>query len=334
MIRVGINGFGRIGRLAFREIITSTDFDIVAINTPSDAESVAYLMKYDSVHRSFHPEAIKVDGSDIVIKDKKRIKTYQFRDPEEIPWKELDIDIVLECSGHFTTKEDLEKHLKAGAKKVLLSAPAKGDVKTIIYGVNDNDLNKDDKIISASSCTTNCLVPILKVMNDKYGIKKGYMTTVHAYTSDQNILDNSHKKGIYSRRGRAGAENIVPTSSGATSSVALILPELAGKVGGMSLRVPSPNGSVVDLTLELSKEVTKEEINKAFKSIDGEIIKYSEDPLVSTDIIGYKEAAIFDSLSTEVLKTNNGELVKLLIWYDNEVGYTNQMLRIAKKSFE
>ena len=334
MIRVAINGFGRIGRIAFREIITSTEFDIVAINTPSDVETVAHLMKYDSVHRTFHPDAIAVEGTDVVIKGKKRIKTSQFRDPEEAPWKELNIDLVLECSGHFTTKEELSKHLKAGAKKVLLSAPAKDEVKTIVYGVNDDIIANEDNIISASSCTTNCLVPVLKIMNDNLGIKKGFMTTVHAYTTDQNILDNSHKKGINSRRGRAGAENIVPTSSGATSSVGLILPELKGKIGGMSLRVPTPNGSVVDLTLELKKVVTKDEINNVFKNNSNEVVKYTEDPLVSSDIIGYEEGAIFDSLSTEVLETEDGQLVKLLIWYDNEVGYTNQMLRVAKKMFE
>ncbi len=334
MIRVAINGFGRIGKIAFREIIVSKDFDIVAINTPSDAETIAHMIKYDSVHRTFHPDAISVEGTDIVIKGIKRIKTSSFRDPEEIPWKDLDIDIVLECSGQFTTYEDLSKHIKAGAKKVLLSAPAKDEVKTIIYGVNQNLLNNEDIVVSASSCTTNCLVPVLKLLNDNIGIKKGYMTTVHAYTMDQNLLDGSHKKGINSRRGRAGAENIVPTSTGAKKSVDLILPELKGKIGGISLRVPTANGSVVDLTMELNKNVTKEEVNNLFKNNNSEIICYTEDPLVSSDVIGSKEASIFDALSTEVLKTDNGELVKLIIWYDNEVGYTNQMLRVAKEMFK
>jgi len=225
MIRVAINGFGRIGRLAFREILTGTDFDIVAINSTKDAEQLSYLAKYDTVHRTFHEDLIGFDGNDIVISNKKRIKVISEKDPSNLPWKELNIDLVLECTGKFTDLEGARKHIEAGAKKVLISAPGKGEMKTIVYGVNDSILDGNEEIVSASSCTTNCLAPLLKIINDNFGIEKGFMTTVHAFTSDQNVLDGSHSKGIYSRRCRAASENIVPTSTGAASSIGLVIPD-------------------------------------------------------------------------------------------------------------
>ena len=258
MIKVAINGFGRIGRLAFREIILGNDFDIVAINDLTNAEDLAYLLKYDTNHRSFHEDKIDFEGNEIVINNRKRVKVYSETDPERLPWHELNVDVVLECTGAFTSKEGAEKHIKAGAKKVIISAPGKGDMKTIVYNVNDGDLDGSEEIISAASCTTNCLAPVLKVLEDNLGIKRGFMTTVHAYTNDQATLDIPHKKGILSRRGRACAANIVPTSTGAASAIGKVIPALDGKLDGNALRVPVPDGSVVDVTLELAKETSVE----------------------------------------------------------------------------
>ena len=262
MIKVAINGFGRIGRLAFREIITGNDFDIVAINDLTNAEDLAYLLKYDTNHRSFHEDKISFEGDEIVINNRKRVRVFSEKDPENLPWKDLKIDVVLECTGAFTDKEGAEKHIKAGAKKVIISAPGKGDMKTIVYNVNDSILDGSETIISAASCTTNCLAPVLKVIEDNFGIKKGFMTTVHAYTNDQATLDIPHKKGIKSRRGRACAANIIPTSTGAASAIGKVIPTLDGKLDGNALRVPVPDGSVVDVTLELNKKTSVEEINE------------------------------------------------------------------------
>ena len=334
MIKVAINGFGRIGRLAFREIITGNDFDIVAINDLTNAEDLAYLLKYDTNHRSFHEDKISFEGDEIVINNRKRVRVFSEKDPENLPWKDLKIDVVLECTGAFTDKEGAEKHIKAGAKKVIISAPGKGDMKTIVYNVNDSILDGTETIISAASCTTNCLAPVLKVIEDNFGIKKGFMTTVHAYTNDQATLDIPHKKGIKSRRGRACAANIIPTSTGAASAIGKVIPTLDGKLDGNALRVPVPDGSVVDVTLELNKKTSVEEINELFEKNQNDTLKITMDPVVSSDVIGKKIGALVDGLSTQVLDTEEGQLVKALAWYDNEMGYTSQMMRTAKKLME
>ncbi len=334
MIKVAINGFGRIGRLAFRQIVTQTDFDIVAINDLTSAEDLAYLVKYDTVHGSFHEDEIKAEGNEIVVAGVKKIKVFSETDPANLPWGELGIDLVLECTGKFTAKEDAMKHITAGAKKVLISAPGKGEMKTVVYGVNDNVLSNEDVIVSAASCTTNCLAPVLNILQKNIGIKKGFMTTVHAYTNDQATLDIAHKKGIKSRRGRACAQNIVPSSTGAAKAIGLVIPELLGKLDGNALRVPTADGSVVDLTLELSRNTSVEEINKLFQDNQSETIKFTMDPIVSSDCLGKKVGAIVDGLSTSIVEADGTQLVKVLAWYDNEYGYTAQMLRTAKKMFQ
>lgn len=334
MIKVAINGFGRIGRLAFRQIVTQTDFDIVAINDLASAEDLAYLVKYDTVHGSFHEDEIKAEGNEIVVAGVKRIKVFSETDPANLPWGELGIDLVLECTGKFTAKEDAMKHITAGAKKVLISAPGKGEMKTVVYGVNDNVLSNEDVIVSAASCTTNCLAPVLNILQKNIGIKKGFMTTVHAYTNDQATLDIAHKKGIKSRRGRACAQNIVPSSTGAAKAIGLVIPELLGKLDGNALRVPTADGSVVDLTLELNRNTSVEEINKLFQDNQNETIKFTMDPIVSSDCLGKKVGAIVDGLSTSIVEAEGTQLVKVLAWYDNEYGYTAQMLRTAKKMFQ
>lgn len=334
MIKVAINGFGRIGRLAFRQIVTQTDFDIVAINDLTSAEDLAYLVKYDTVHGSFHEDEIKAEGNEIVVAGVKRIKVFSETDPANLPWGELGVDLVLECTGKFTQKEDAMKHITAGAKKVLISAPGKGEMKTVVYGVNDNVLSNEDVIVSAASCTTNCLAPVLNILQKNIGIKKGFMTTVHAYTNDQATLDIAHKKGIKSRRGRACAQNIVPSSTGAAKAIGLVIPELLGKLDGNALRVPTADGSVVDLTLELSRNTSVEEINKLFQDNQNETIKFTMDPIVSSDCLGKKVGAIVDGLSTSIVEAEGAQLVKVLAWYDNEYGYTAQMLRTAKKMFQ
>lgn len=334
MIKVAINGFGRIGRLAFRQIVTQADFDIVAINDLTSAEDLAYLVKYDTVHRSFHEDDITFEDNEIVIAGQKRIKVYAETDPANLPWKELDVDLVLECTGKFTSYEDAGKHITAGAKKVLISAPGKGLMKTIVYNVNDNELNSNDTIVSGASCTTNCLAPVLKVLNDAIGIKKGYMTTVHAYTNDQATLDIAHKKGIKARRGRACGANIVPASTGAARAIGLVIPSLKNKLDGMAFRVPVTDGSVVDVTLEMNKNTSVEEINDILKNSQNETLKFTMDPVVSSDVVGKKYGALVDGLSTSIVESDGTQLVKVVAWYDNEYGYTAQMLRTAKKMFE
>ena len=331
MIKVAINGFGRIGRLAFREMITGSDFDVVAINDLTDAEQLAYLLKYDTNHRSFHEDMISHDEDEIIINNRKRIKVYCEKDPINLPWGELGVDVVLECTGLFTKKEDAEKHIQAGAKKVIISAPAKGDLKTIVYNVNSNTLDGTETIISAASCTTNCLAPVLKVLEDNIGIVKGFMTTVHAYTNDQATLDVPHKKGIMARRGRACAMNIIPASTGAASAIGLVIPSIAGKLDGNAFRVPVSDGSVIDVTLELKRNTTAEEINTLFTNNQNETLKITMDPVVSSDILGKKTGALVDGLSTSVLDTEGKQLVKIVAWYDNEMGYTAQMMRTAKE---
>jgi len=334
MIKVAINGFGRIGRLAFREMITTTDFDIVAINDLTSAEDLAYLLKYDTNHRAFHEEAISFDGDEIVINNKKRIKVYSEKDPLNLPWQNLGIDLVLECTGLFTKVEDAKKHIEAGAKKVIISAPAKGDCKTIVYNVNNNILNGTETVVSAASCTTNCLAPVLKIINDNIGIEKGFMSTVHAYTNDQATLDIAHKKGIKARRGRACAQNIVPASTGAASAIGLVIPELLNKLDGNAYRVPVSDGSLIDVVLELKRNTTVEEVNNLFVNNQNETLKITFDPIVSSDILGKKVGATVDGLVTNIIEVNGKQLVKVVAWYDNEMGYTSQMLRTAKCMFK
>ena len=328
MIKVAINGFGRIGRLVYRIMENDPEFDVVAINDLTDAEQLAYLLKYDTSHRRYE-ETVSFEGSNLIV-DGKTVKVYSETDPANLPWKDLDVDIVFECTGHFTDKDKAYAHINAGAKKVIISAPAKGDLKTIVYNVNEKTLDGTEQIISAASCTTNCLAPVLRIMDYYFKIKKGYMTTVHAYTNDQATLDIPHKKGILARRGRAAAANIVPTSTGAASAIGEVLPNLKGKLDGTALRVPVTDGSVVDLTLELEKHTTVEEINKAFEINQTETIAITNDPVVSSDIIGTTYGALVDANLTSIVEVDNTQLVKVVAWYDNEFGYSSQMVRLAK----
>ena len=334
MIRVAINGFGRIGRLAFREMITGVNFDVVAINDLSSAEELAYLLKYDTNHRRFYEDLIGNVDNNLVINNQKYIPVFNETDPENLPWESLDVDLVLECTGHFTSLEGAQKHIKAGAKKVLISAPGKGDMKTIVYGVNDNILDGSETIISAASCTTNCLAPVLKVIDDNFGIKMGFMSTIHAYTNDQVTLDVAHKKGIKERRGRACAQNIVPTSTGAAKAIDKVLPALKDKLNGVAYRVPVSDGSMIDLTLWLEKNVTKELINDTLRNNKSICLKTTKDPIVSSDVIGMKIASLVDESLTQVIKTEDQELVKIVSWYDNEMGYTHQMMNTAYALFK
>ena len=334
MIRVAINGFGRIGRLAFREMITGVNFDVVAINDLSSAEELAYLLKYDTNHRRFYEDLIGNVDNNLVINNQKYIPVFNETDPENLPWESLDVDLVLECTGHFTSLEGAQKHIKAGAKKVLISAPGKGDMKTIVYGVNDNILDGSETVISAASCTTNCLAPVLKVIDANFGIKMGFMSTIHAYTNDQVTLDVAHKKGIKERRGRACAQNIVPTSTGAAKAIDKVLPALKDKLSGVAYRVPVSDGSMIDLTLYLEKSVTKELINDTLRNNESVCLKTTKDPIVSSDVIGMKVASLVDESLTQVIKTEDQELVKIVSWYDNEMGYTHQMMNTAYALFK
>ncbi len=325
-IRVAINGFGRIGRLSFRVLLGKENVEVVAINDLTDNKTLAHLLKYDSVHGKFDgtvdfsDEAITVNGS--------AIQTYAEPDPAKLPWKDLNIDVVLESTGRFVTPEGAGKHLEAGAKKVVISAPAKGDVKTVVLGVNDDSMTGEEKILSNASCTTNCLAPMAKVLDDAFGIEKGYITTVHAYTADQRIQDAPHRD---LRRARAAAYSIVPTSTGAAKAVGLVLPHLAGKLDGCAMRVPIPDGSLTDFTVILKKEVTAEEVNAAMKAAaEGPmkgVLAFEEDPIVSIDIVGNPHSCIFDSGLTSA----NGTLVKVVGWYDNEYGYSNRAADLITK---
>lgn len=329
-IKVAINGFGRIGRLAFRLMFGNPKFDVVAINDLTDAEQLAYLLKYDTAQGNYKTNAVSFKEGAIIV-DGKEIKVLSQKDPALLPWKENAVDVVLECTGFFTDKEKASAHITAGAKKVVISAPAKGDLKTIVYNVNDSILDGSEDIISGASCTTNCLAPIAKVLDDNFGIVRGFMTTVHAYTNDQATLDIPHKKGIYARRGRAAAANIIPSSTGAAVAVGLVLPQLKGKLDGTALRVPTVTGSIVDLTVELSKPVTKELINEAVKNSQNESLYYCPDPIVSSDVIGTSFASIFDPYCTQVVDVDGKQLVKVMSWYDNEMSYTSQLVRTVAK---
>ena len=315
MIKVAINGFGRIGRLAFRLMEEDEDYEVVAINDLTDAETLAYLLKYDTNHRNYRIDEIKNEDDCIIVGDRK-IKVYAEKNPEDLPWKELDIDVVFECTGLFTSLEKASAHIEAGAKKVIISAPAKGDLKTIVYNVNHEILTGEEKVISAASCTTNCLAPVVDILDKKFGIEKGYMTTVHAYTNDQATLDVPHKKGIKARRGRACAANIVPASTGAASAIGKVCPNLSGKLEGMAMRVPVPTGSVIDLVLELKKNTTVEEINENLKNAQNETLQYTTDPIVSSDIIGRRCGSLVDGLSTNILEVNGKQLIKVIAWND------------------
>lgn len=328
-MKIAINGFGRIGRLVYRLMEEDDFFDVVAINDLSSSEELAYLLKYDSTHRNYDKE-VTYDDDGIIVNGKKT-RIYAEADPSLLPWRELGVDLVFECSGRFTDLDSAMLHIKAGAKKVIVSAPCKGDVKTIVYNVNDDIIDNDDKVISAASCTTNCLAPALKVLDDNFGIARGFMTTVHAYTNDQATLDVPHKKGIKARRGRACAINIVPTSTGAAKAIGKVIPSLDGKLAGGALRVPVQDGSLVDLSLELLEKVTEEEVNSMFLNNVNDTLKATYDPIVSSDIIGNKCGSLVDLSLTKVLESDGKQMVKVVAWYDNEMGYSMQMVRTAKR---
>ena len=332
MIKIAINGFGRIGRLCFRETFGSGDFEIVAINDLTDAHTLAHLLKYDTAQKKYEGHTITNTDNSIIV-DGKEIKIYKEKEPSNLPWKDLDVDVVFECTGFFVKKEDAMAHINAGAKKVIISAPAKGDVKTIVYGVNEEILDGSEQIISAASCTTNCLAPLAKVINDNFKIKYATMTTIHAYTNDQNTLDAPHRKGDL-RRARAAASNIVPNSTGAAKAIGLVIPELDGKLDGSAQRVPVITGSLVELVCVLDKKVTKEEINETMKKNANDTLGYTEDEIVSSDVIGMKIASLVDESLTQVIKTEDQELVKIVSWYDNEMGYTHQMMNTAYALFK
>ena len=330
MVKIAINGLGRIGRCVLRAVFEENiqGIEVVAVNGPAEIEQHVHLLQYDSTHGRF-PFPITHDGSNIIINDKK-IPLIREKDLEKIDWAKFGVDVVLECTGKFTKREDLQKHITAGAKKVILSAPAKtDDVKTIVFGVNHHILEKSDTIISIGSCTTNCLAPVAKALNDTIGIKKGFMTTIHSYTGDQNILDSSHKGDI--RRARSAACSMVPTSTGAAKAIGLVLPELKGKLDGSAIRVPTPNVSVVDLTFEANRDTTKEEVLEAIKfaaenSMKG-VLRFETSPLVSIDFNHTPESSIFDALETKVI---GGNMVRILSWYDNEWGFSCRMLDVSK----
>ncbi|MBO7490369.1 MAG: type I glyceraldehyde-3-phosphate dehydrogenase [Bacteroidales bacterium] len=330
MAKVAINGFGRIGRMSFRAMLAHPELEIVAINDLTSADTLAYLFKYDSVHDNFDGE-VHAEGEYLVVNGKK-VRIYAERDPQALPWGELGVDIVVESTGLFKKREQMMKHINAGAKKVILTVPAgkADDVDaTVVMGVNDNVLTKEMQLVSNASCTTNCLAPVAKVLNDKFGIKRGLMNTIHSYTNDQKILDQPHSD---LRRARAAAVSIIPTSSGAAKAVGLVIPELKGKLDGFAMRVPTPDGSVVDLTAEMNCNVTKEEINAAIKeAAEGKmkgVLQYVDEPIVSVDIIDNTHSSIFDSLLTQVM---DGNFVKVVSWYDNEKGYSTRVGDLAAK---
>ena len=329
MKKIAINGFGRIGRIVFRIIEERDDMEVVAINDLSSPEELAYLLKYDTNHRRYEKQ-VTYDEEHIIV-DNKKIKIYKELDPINLPWKELEIDTVLECTGKFTSKDKAMAHIQAGAKKVLISAPAKGDMKTVVYNVNHHILADEDCIVSAASCTTNCLAPVLRVLDDNFGVVKGNMTTIHAYTNDQVTLDVTHKKGISERRGRACAMNMVPTSTGAAKAIGQVLPQLDGKILGGAIRVPVSDGSLIDLVIELKQVVTKEQINEAFKNNTNETLVYTEDPIVSSDIISSSCGATVDGNLTNIIEVDGKQLVHVVAWYDNEMGYSHQMVRTLTK---
>lgn len=330
MIKVAINGFGRIGRLAFRQLFELDGYEVVAINDLTSPDMLAHLLKYDTAQKRYEGHTVEALEDSIVVDDQK-IKIYKEQDPNNLPWKELDVDVVLECTGFFASKEKASAHIKAGAKKVIISAPAGNDLKTIVYGVNENILTSEDQVISAASCTTNCLAPMANALNNYAKIESGIMTTVHAYTGDQMILDGPHRKGDL-RRARAGASNIVPNSTGAAKAIGLVIPELNGKLIGSAQRVPVITGSTTILVAVVKgTDITVDKINEVMKKASNKSFGYTEEPLVSTDIIGTRYGSIFDATQTLVSKIDdNTYQVQVVAWYDNENGYTSQMIRTAK----
>jgi glyceraldehyde 3-phosphate dehydrogenase len=323
-VKVAINGFGRIGRLAFRQIHGLTGIEVVAINDLTSPKVLAHLLKYDSAQGRFEQD-VKATENSIVVNGKE-VKIYAQKSPAEIPWKDHNVDVVLECTGFFTDKEKAELHIKAGAKRVVISAPATGDLKTIVFNVNHNILDGTETVISCASCTTNCLAPMAQVLDEKFGIVSGLMLTIHAYTNDQNTQDAPHPKGDL-RRARAAAANIVPNSSGAAKAIGLVLPKLKGKLDGGAQRVPTLTGSVTELVSILSKKTSIEEINAAMKAATNESFGYTEDEIVSSDIIGTAYGSLFDATQTRVLTNGDTQLVKTVSWYDNEMSYVSQLVR-------
>ncbi|WP_411844396.1 type I glyceraldehyde-3-phosphate dehydrogenase [Salinicoccus sp. HZC-1] len=324
MVRVAINGFGRIGRLAARVIQNYEDIEVVAVNDLTDDDFLAHLMKYDTTQGRFEGELEQIEGGFKI--NGHEVKSFNQKDPAQLPWGDLDIDIVLECTGFFTDEEGARKHIEAGAKKVLVSAPGKGNMKTIVYGVNEDVLDGSEEIVSAASCTTNCLAPVVKVLNDKFGLNHGLMTTIHAYTGDQNTLDAPHPKGDY-RRARAAAMNIVPNSTGAAKAIGQVIPELDGKLDGGAQRVPVATGSLTEVTAVLDKNVTVDEVNEAMKTAKNPSFGYNEDEIVSSDIIGISAGSLFDATQTRVMDVDGKQLVRAVAWYDNEMSYTSQLVR-------
>jgi glyceraldehyde 3-phosphate dehydrogenase len=323
-VKVAINGFGRIGRLVYRQIYKMEGIDVVAVNDLTSPKVLAHLLKYDSAQGRFDAEVKSTENSIVVNGDD--IKIYAQKDPAQIPWKDHNVDVVLECTGFFTDKAKAEAHLKAGAKKVVISAPATGDLKTIVFNVNHNILDGSETVISCASCTTNCLAPMAQVLDEKFGIVNGLMTTVHAYTNDQNTQDAPHPKGDL-RRARAAAQNIVPNSTGAAKAIGLVLPNLKGKLDGSAQRVPTLTGSLTEVTAILGKKVTTDEINAAMKAASNESFGYTEDEIVSSDVIGITYGSLFDATQTKVQTVGDTQLVRTVSWYDNEMSYVSQLVR-------
>ena len=327
-VKVAINGFGRIGRLAFRQMFGAEGYEIVAINDLTDPKMLAHLLKYDSAQGRYNGVVEAKEGAIVV--NGKEIKIYKEADANNLPWGELDVDVVLECTGFYVKKEKAQAHINAGAKKVVISAPAGNDLPTVVYSVNENILTKEDTIISAASCTTNCLAPMANTLNNLAKIEKGLMTTIHAYTGDQMVLDGPHRKGDL-RRARAAAINIVPNSTGAAKAIGLVILDLAGKLDGAAQRVPVPKGSLTELTAVVNAEVTADQVNAAMKAAQSDSFGYTEEPLVSSDIIGITVGSLFDATQTKVTPLENGKtLVKVVAWYDNENSYTSQIVRTIK----
>lgn len=323
-IKVAINGFGRIGRLSFREIFRYDNIEIVAINDLSEPELLAHLLKYDSAQGIFD-QAISY-AEDAIIFNGRRIPVYAEKNPADIPWANHEVDIVLECTGFFTEVEKAKKHIDAGAKRVIISAASKGDAKMIVYNVNHETLDGSELVISCASCTTNCLAPMVQVLDERFGIQTGLMNTVHAYTTDQNLLDGAHAKGNL-RRSRAAAHNIVPTTTGAAKAISVVLPNLEGKLNGGSHRVPTISGSLTELYVVLDQKVSVEEVNQAMKDASNESYGYTEEELVSSDIIGTRYGSLFDATQTMVIQHGNAQMVKTVSWYDNEMSYVAQVIR-------
>ncbi|BBK28807.1 type I glyceraldehyde-3-phosphate dehydrogenase [Staphylococcus arlettae] len=327
-VKVAINGFGRIGRLAFRRIQNVDGIDVVAVNDLTDDEMLAHLLKYDTMQGRFTGEVeVENDGFRV---NGQEVKSFSEPDPNKLPWGDLDIDVVLECTGLFADKDKASAHIDAGAKKVLISAPASGDLKTIVFNTNHNELDGSETVVSGASCTTNSLAPVAKVLNDDFGLVEGLMTTIHAYTGDQSTQDAPHRKGD-KRRARAAAENIIPNSTGAAKAIGLVIPEIDGKLDGGAQRVPVATGSLTELTVVLDKEVTVEDVNSAMKNASNESFGYTEDEIVSSDVIGMTYGSLFDATQTRVMTVGNQQMVKVAAWYDNEMSYTAQLVRTLEQ---